>query len=246
MLPNYSKLQDEQLAAISAAESDAGKKPKLLLHACCAPCSSYVLELLTSYFDISIYYYNPNIYPEAEYLRRLTELENFLNTNERSFLFKANSPAADADELAVNRKTPLFASQPVLVHTDYNPEEYYTATNVRSETELQTEPERGERCRRCYYFRMKKAYEYAISNGFDYFTTTLSISPYKDAEKINTIGRQLKDELPSDVEYLYADFKKKNGFLRSLELSKEFGLYRQDYCGCIYSMQNGNSSRKSN
>lgn len=224
MSNNYSKLQDEQLSRITASSQADGKKPSLLLHACCAPCSSYVLELLTSYFDISIYYYNPNIHPEAEYTRRLTELENFLKTTERSSYFKG---------------------QPLLIHTDYNPEEYFTATNVLTETALQTEPERGERCRRCYYFRMKKAYEYAASNGFDYFTTTLSISPFKDAEKINTIGRQLKDEIPSSVEYLYADFKKKNGFLRSLELSKEFGLYRQEYCGCIYSMQNGNNSRKS-
>lgn len=229
MPQNYSKLQDEQLSAIRAAEEASGKKPALLLHACCAPCSSYVLEYLSSFFDISIYYYNPNIYPEAEYTRRLAELESFLETTERSFSDK-----------------PLFASQPVLIHTDYNPEEYYTATNVQNEPALQTEAERGERCRRCYYFRMKKAYEYAIANGFDYFTTTLSISPYKDAEKINTIGQQLKDEIPSSVEYLYADFKKKNGFLRSLQISEEYGLYRQDYCGCIYSMQNSHNSRKSN
>lgn len=237
MPQNYSKLQDEQLSAIKADSACSGKKPALLLHACCAPCSSYVLELLTSYFDISIYYYNPNIYPEAEYTRRLTELENFLKTNERSLLLKA-------DESSSDEKKPLFTSQPELIHTEYNPDDFFEATNTMNETELQTEPERGERCRRCYYFRMKKAYEYAAANGFDYFTTTLSISPFKDAEKINTIGRQLKDEIPSSVEYLYADFKKKNGFLRSLELSKEFGLYRQDYCGCIYSMQNSNSNRK--
>lgn len=227
MPQNYSKLQDEQLKAIQAS----GKKPSLLLHACCAPCSSYVLELLTSFFDISIYYYNPNIHPEAEYTRRLTELESFLKTTERSQLFM---------------KEDSSITQPILIHADYNPDDFFTATRTQEEPELQTEPERGERCRRCYYLRMKKAYEYAIENGFDYFTTTLSISPYKDAEKINTIGQQLKNEIPSSVEYLFADFKKKNGFLRSLELSEEYGLYRQDYCGCIYSMQNSNNSRKSN
>lgn len=231
MPQNYSKLQDEQLSVIKSASDSSSKKPTLLLHACCAPCSSYVLELLTSYFDISIYYYNPNIHPETEYTRRLAELESFLKTTERSQIFTRNSS--------------LKATQPVLIYTDYDPEEFFTATNTRNETELQTEPERGERCRRCYYFRMKKAYEYAVTHKFDYFTTTLSISPFKDAEKINTIGRQLKEEIPSSVEYLYADFKKKNGFLRSLELSKEYGLYRQEYCGCIYSMQNGNNSRKS-
>lgn len=226
MPQNYSKLQDEQLKAIKAS----GVKPSLLLHACCAPCSSYVLELLTSCFDISIYYYNPNIHPEEEYTRRLTELETFLETTERSHLFIKDTATR----------------HPVLIHADYNPDEYFKATNTQNEPELQTESERGERCRRCYYFRMKKAYEYAIANGFDYFTTTLSISPYKDAEKINTIGQQLKNEIPSSVEYLFADFKKKNGFLRSLQLSEEYGLYRQDYCGCIYSMQNSNNSRKSN
>lgn len=223
MPQNYSKLQDAQLSAIKTATEANGKKPSLLLHACCAPCSSYVLELLSSFFDISIYYYNPNIYPEAEYTRRLSELETFLKTTERSHFFEA---------------------QPALIHTDYNPDDFFQATRVQDEPELKTESERGERCRRCYYFRMKKAYEYAAANGFDYFTTTLSISPFKDAEKINTIGRQLKDEIPSDVEYLYADLKKKNGFLRSLEISKEFGLYRQEYCGCIFSLQNGNISRQ--
>ena len=228
MPQNYSKLQDEQLTAIKTAEEQSGKKPSLLLHACCAPCSSYVLELLSVYFNISIYYYNPNIHPETEYSRRLTELESFLKTTERSQLFSHG------------------ISSPVLIHADYDPEEFFSATNAKNEPALQTEPERGERCRRCYYFRMKKAYEYAAAHGFNFFTTTLSISPFKDAEKINTIGLQLKEELPSETEYLYADFKKKNGFLRSLELSKEYGLYRQEYCGCIYSMQNGNNSRKSN
>lgn len=228
MPQNYSKLQDEQLTAIKAAEEQSGKKSSLLLHACCAPCSSYVLELLSVYFNIFIYYYNPNIHPEAEYTRRLTELESFLKTTDRSQLFSHGF------------------SSPVLIHADYDPEEFFSATNAKNEPALQTEPERGERCRRCYYFRMKKAYEYAAAHGFNFFTTTLSISPFKDAEKINTIGLQLKEELPSETEYLYADFKKKNGFLRSLELSKEYGLYRQEYCGCIYSMQNGNNSRKSN
>lgn len=223
MPQNYSKLQDEQLASLKIKTAESGKKPSLLLHACCAPCSSYVLELLTSYFDISIYYYNPNIYPEAEYERRLSELEQFLKATERSQFFEA---------------------QPDLIHTDYISDEFFEATRVQDEPELKTEAERGERCRRCYYFRMKKAYEYAAANGFDYFTTTLSISPFKDAEKINTIGQQLKEEFPSSVEYLYADFKKKNGFLRSLEISKEYGLYRQDYCGCIFSLQNGNISRQ--
>ena len=122
-----------------------------------------------------------------------------------------------------------------LVEDEYNPEDYFEQTNVRLETELQTEPEKGERCRRCYKFRMERAYKYACKNNFDWFTTTLSISPHKDSEKINTIGRMLENE---NTKFLPADFKKKGGFLRSTQLSEEYGLWRQDYCGCVYSKQN--------
>lgn len=216
---NYLLLQQQQIKKIETE----GRRPSLLLHACCAPCSSAVLEYLSSIFDISIYYYNPNIHPEAEYSRRLEELETFLETTNRKLVFK---------------------NQTKLIHAEYHTEDFFAATNVRNEPELQTEPERGERCRRCYYFRMKKAYQYATEHGFDYFTTTLSISPYKDAQKINTIGQQLEQENPTGTTYLYADFKKKNGFLRSLQLSDEYGLYRQDYCGCIFSEQNRNISRQ--
>lgn len=234
---NYQKKLDDILSSLSSSGISA--KPRLLLHACCAPCSSYVVEYLASYFDITIYYYNPNIHPNTEYFRRLNELKTFLG------------------------KIPQKVN---LIETDYNPEEFFTATNTRVETELQTEPERGERCRRCYLFRMKKAYEYACENGFDWFTTTLSISPYKDAEKVNTIGSELEltaaqkntsqaditqsagvtsqPGVPNSTKFLTSDFKKKGGFLRSLELSKEYGLYRQDYCGCIFSKQNIEKSRK--
>lgn len=208
-------------------------KPTLLLHACCAPCSSYVIEYLAQYFDITIYYYNPNIHPQEEYERRLSELENFLPRFPK----------------AVTNKVKLITAP-------YDPEDFFTATNTRNEPDLQTEHERGERCRRCYLLRMKKSYEYACENNFDWFTTTLSISPYKDAEKINVIGKQLEESFMTDTitsaseksnnqnastvhtKFLTSDFKKKNGFLRSLQLSSEYGLYRQDYCGCIYSKQN--------
>lgn len=203
--------------------SSSPKKPTLLLHACCAPCSSYVLEYLSSLFDITIYYYNPNIHPIEEYTRRLQELKKFL----------IEFPSAKQNNVT-------------LIEASYNSEEFFEATNVRSEIALQTEPERGERCRRCYLLRMKKAYEFAKANSFDYFTTTLSISPYKDSKMINEIGYTLipTDTHPqpfipnSGLHYLPADFKKKNGFLRSLQLSSLFNLYRQDYCGCIYSKQN--------
>lgn len=215
MKTSYFNLQMEQLKHIQNDIDSGLPKPRLLLHACCAPCSSSVLELLRTYFDITIYYYNPNIHPEEEYTRRLEELKTFIGKLDASV---------------------------ALVETAYDVSEYFEAVKTEKEPELQTEPERGERCRRCYEFRMKKGYDYACRNGFDYFTTTLSISPHKDAEKINTIGieleRQAKTEMPDACTYLFADFKKKNGYLRSLELSKEYGLYRQDYCGCVFSKQN--------
>jgi predicted adenine nucleotide alpha hydrolase (AANH) superfamily ATPase len=195
----------------SLTVGDNSKKQTLLLHACCAPCSSYVIEYLAQYFDITIYYYNPNIHPQKEYERRLAELTNFL----------PRFPEAITNKVK-------------LITTPYDQEDFFTATNARNEPNLQTEHERGERCRRCYLFRMKKSYEYACIHNFDWFTTTLSISPYKDAEKINTIGKMLEET--AHTKFLTSDFKKKNGFLRSLQLSAEYGLYRQDYCGCIYSI----------
>jgi len=214
------------------------QKQTLLLHACCGPCSSYCLETLVPFFDITIYYYNPNISPQQEYARRLSELEKFL----------ARFPAAVSGNVK-------------LVEATYITEDFFTATNVRNEPELTTEPERGERCRRCYELRMRKSYEYACKNGFDWFTTTLSISPHKDAEKINTIGFTLENEAKEAINtqtqiqgssqsqgatdhaiqkkkitrFLPSDFKKKNGFLRSTQLTEEYGMWRQNYCGCIYS-----------
>lgn len=188
-----------------------GDRPRLLLHACCAPCSSYVLEYLSSYFDITIYYYNPNIYPQTEYERRLQELRDFL------------------------KKIPDYASKIKLIEKDYIPTDFFDAINIKENPELAKEPEKGERCRRCYKFRMEMARDYAVANGFDYFCTTLSISPFKDAVKINTLGKELEDE--KSTKWLVSDFKKNAGFLRSLELSEEYRLYRQQYCGCVYSYE---------
>ena len=216
---DYQKQLDEILKNLG--QKTNGRKPTLLLHACCAPCSSYVIEYLSGYFAITIFYYNPNIHPRTEYDRRLAELKKFL------------TQFPPALQNAVN-----------LIVADYNPEDYFAQTNVRSETILQTEPEKGERCRRCYAFRMKKAWEYACEQQFDWFTTTLSISPHKDAEKINAIGNalvftkmQTNDCSYCLTQFLPADFKKRGGFLRSTELSAEYGLWRQDYCGCVYSQK---------
>lgn len=209
----YQRELDKILKSITQNMNAGGTKPTLLLHACCAPCSSYVLEYLRKYFSITIYYYNPNIHPEAEYARRLEELKTFL-------------PKFDNDK------------QTCLYEEKYDTSEFFKAVNTENEPQLMTEPEKGERCRRCYQFRLERAYEFAVKNNFDWFTTTLSISPFKDAEKINVIGKELESRNSPGPRFLTSDFKKKGGFKRSLELSTEYGLYRQDYCGCIFSKQN--------
>ena len=183
------------------------EKPKLLLHACCAPCSSYVIEYLSNYFDITIYYYNPNTYPEEEFNRRLEELKRFL----KEFNKKNNI------------KIKLNA-------VDYETKEFYEA--IRG---LEHMGEKSRRCYNCYKLRMTKAAQYAKENNYDYLTTTLSISPYKNANWINEIGKKLEEKI--GIKYLYSDFKKNDGYKRSLELSKEYNLYRQEYCGCVYSKE---------
>ena len=198
---NYQKKLDEILEHVVLEK----KVPKLLLHACCAPCSSYTLEYLSNYFEITVYYYNPNIHPETEYTRRINELKKFIG------------------EYKPKNKIEL-------VEEKYDTMEYFNQIKG-----LEYLGERSERCYKCYKFRMEKAAKYASNNNFDYFTTTLSISPYKNADWINEIGSMLEEKY--NTKYLYADLKKRNGYKRSLELSKEYGLYRQDYCGCIYSKQ---------
>ena len=203
--PNYAREMD------SVLQSLGGSRPRLLLHACCGPCSSAVLEQLCQYFDITILYYNPNIWPAAEYRRREEELERFV---------------AAAHPLGVT-----------VVEDRYDPDEFYAAARG-----LEAEPERGARCTACYRLRMRRAAAYAAANGFDWFATTLSISPHKDAERINQIGQELAAEY--GVPHLPSDFKKKNGYLRSLQLSAEYGLYRQDYCGCVYSHAQSEAERQ--
>lgn len=214
ILQTLQTLEPLQAEAPSANPSTnpSTKKPTLLLHACCGPCSSYVLEYLFSYFDITVFYYNPNIFPPEEYNRRLLELKNFY------------TKFAPAQKVKV-------------VECTYDPEDFYTAVGTRIQPELAQEPEKGERCRRCYEFRLKKSFDYAAQHNFDYFCTTLSISPFKDAQKLNVIGNDLHTKAgQNSPKWLPSDFKKKNGFKRSLQLSAEYGLYRQDYCGCVYSM----------
>lgn len=176
---------------------------KLLLHVCCAPCSSHVLEMLAETYDITVFFYNPNITEREEYQKRIAELRRFV------------------------QEAP-FAKNADIVEGDYEPERFFEMAKG-----LESEPERGARCYKCYALRMKEAALYAKAHGFDLFTTTLSISPHKNAAWLNEIGEALSREL--GVDYLYSDFKKKNGYARSIELSREYNLYRQDYCGCVYS-----------
>jgi Uncharacterized protein conserved in bacteria len=180
-------------------------RPSILIHACCGPCSSYVLEYLSTYFDITILYYNPNIYPDIEYQRRLNEIKEFIN----SFELKNK----------IN-----------FIEREYIQADFYN--KIKGLEEL---GERSKRCYNCYELRMEEAAKYAKDNNYDFFTTTLSISPYKNSDWINEIGELLENKY--NIKYLYADFKKKNGYKRSIELSKEYGLYRQEYCGCIYSKE---------
>lgn len=199
MKTNYQIILNKELEKIEKSE----KKPSLLLHACCAPCSSYVLEYLNSFFDITVFFYNPNISPEAEFTKRAEELKRLIR------------------ELPMDRDV-LFAQG------EYEPERFSEIARG-----LESLPEGGERCFKCYELRLRKAAEYAKNNNFDYFTTTLSISPHKNAEKLNEIGGELAEEF--GINYLFSDFKKRNGYKRSCELSAVYGLYRQNYCGCIYS-----------
>ena len=196
---NYDNLMEEQISKLD-------KVPRLLLHACCAPCSSACIERLSDNFKIDIYYYNPNIDNIEEYNKRLKEVIKF--TKE----FKTKYPID-------------------VIDGGYDSETFFKMAKG-----LEEEPERGKRCYECYKLRLKKTSEYAGNNNYDFFATTLTLSPYKNSNWINEIGEKLDKETKST--YLYSDFKKKNGYKRSIELSHEYNLYRQDYCGCIYSIRN--------
>jgi predicted adenine nucleotide alpha hydrolase (AANH) superfamily ATPase len=198
---NYQKELDRVLNGLEQRK----EVPSLLLHSCCAPCSSYVLEYLSRWFRITIFYYNPNIFPEEEYRKRTEEQRRLI------------------------REMPLAHSADFLEGV-YEPERFFAMARG-----LEQVPEGGERCFRCYEMRLREAARTAAELGRDYFTTTLTISPLKNAEKLNEIGKTLGKEY--GVSYLPSDFKKKNGYKRSVELSAEYGLYRQNYCGCVYSRQ---------
>lgn len=198
---NYQKKLDETLTQIEINNT----RPELLLHSCCGPCSSYVLEYLDKYFNITVFYYNPNIFPKEEYEKR------------------------KAEQLRLIEKMPAkYAIR--LIEEEYNENEFCECIKG-----YENEAEGGERCFKCYELRMERAAQKAKDMGFDYFTTVISVSPYKNAQKLNEIGGRL--EKLHGISFLYADFKKKGGYQRSIELSREYNLYRQEYCGCKYSLE---------
>lgn len=192
-----------ELEAVIKENETKSRVPRLLLHSCCAPCSSYVLEYLSDYFEITVFYYNPNISPAEEYEKRAAEQQHLIRE--------------------------LPAKHPIhLVVGAYEPERFYAVSRG-----LEQVPEGGERCFRCFRLRLEEAAKMAAEGGFDYFATTLTISPLKNAQKLNEIGEELSELYK--VEHLPSDFKKKNGYKRSVELSVLYGLYRQNYCGCVFS-----------
>lgn len=179
------------------------KVPTILLHSCCAPCSSHCIEYLSQYFRVTVFYYNPNISYEEEYRKRVEEEKRFIKE------FPTKYPVE-------------------FIEGDYDTSKFYDMAKG-----LEKCPEGGERCFKCYELRLRETAKLAKENGFDYFTTTLSISPLKSSLKLNEIGLKLEEEY--GMKYLLSDFKKKNGYKRSIELSKEYNLYRQNFCGCVYS-----------
>ena len=196
---NYQKELEKELERVLAS----GRTPRLLLHSCCAPCSSYVLEYLSAFFQITVFYFNPNISPREEYEKRVQEQQRLIG------------------EMKLPRPVSFLEGA-------YHPEDFFAMAKGMEEL-----PEKGERCYHCYRLRLRETAQTAAQNGFDYFCTTLSISPMKNARWINEIGRELEQEY--QVKWLSSDFKKKEGYKRSIALSQEYGLYRQNYCGCVFS-----------
>ena len=199
MNENYYLLFEKQIEEIKTLQL----VPNLLLHSCCAPCSSQVISTLTNFFNITILYYNPNIYPKEEYLKRKEEQKKLLNKIE-----------------SINKLN--------IIDCDYDNEVYEQTIKG-----LEKEKEGGARCYKCFSLRLEKTAKIGEENNYDYFSTTLTISPHKNSKIINIIGKSLEEKY--NIKWLYSDHKKKDGYKKSIELSKKYNLYRQNYCGCIYS-----------
>lgn len=202
---NYQK----ELEKVIEQNQKNGMVPTLLLHACCAPCSSYCLEYLSQYFNITVFYYNPNISLKEEYDYRLNEEKRLISLME-------------------------FKNPVKIIDGDYEPQEFFEVTKG-----LENEPEGGKRCLECFKLRLNKSASVAKKIGADYFTTTLTISPLKNADALNSIGTECAKEY--NINWLYSDFKKREGYKRSIVLSQQYNLYRQNYCGCVFSKRDSNN-----
>ena len=213
---NYSKELESRIETFKKE----GRRPKVLLHACCAPCSSYCLEYLREYFDITVFFYNPNITSESEYRKRVDE--------EKRLIAEYNRQIDENDFEGMN--SDKNAGKIDIIEGDYKPSDFYEAVKGYEECK-----EGGERCRKCFELRLNETAKVAEKNGFEYFTTTLTISPLKNAAVLNEVGEEAAKEIGDRVSFLPSDFKKKNGYKRSIELSHKFDLYRQDFCGCSFS-----------
>ncbi len=198
---NYNKIMEEEIAEIV----NSGVVPRILLHSCCAPCSTHVIDTLSPYFDITIYYYNPNIEPYEEYERRKKEEIRFINE--------------------YNSKNKID-----IIDCDHDNDLFREMSKGLEEV-----PEGGARCIKCYWLRLDKTAMRAKELGYDYFATTLTVSPLKNSQKLNEIGKKLSEKY--DIKYLFSDFKKKEGYKHSIEMARQYNLYRQDYCGCIFSKE---------
>ena len=202
----------------------SGVVPKLLLHVCCAPCSSHCLEFLRQYFDVTVFFYNPNITEEAEYRKRVAEEKRLIEEYNRQ-VDEKNFEGMHSDE---------HARKIAIIEGEYDPKEYFEA--VKGYEDI---PEGGERCRKCFELRLRKTAEIAAKEGIEFFTTSLTISPLKNADVLNAVGEEaarfINEKNAAEIAFLPSDFKKKDGYKRSIELSCKFGLYRQDYCGCGFS-----------
>lgn len=223
---NYQKELENIICNLEVSAKDM---PKILLHSCCAPCSSYCMEYLREYFQLTVFYYNPNITEREEYQKRVQEEIRLIE------IYNRQAEEREAEEERADGGTEFTeipeTGRPLkigIIEGDYEPECF-----LEMAKDLENCAEGGERCFRCYELRLRKTAKLAKEMNFDYFTTTLTISPLKNAAKLNEIGERLAEE--NGVRWLPSDFKKRNGYKRSIELSKEYGLYRQNYCGCVFS-----------
>lgn len=206
---NYQKLLLKKIDEIKSNN----EKPSLLLHVCCAPCSSACLDILKDWFDVTLLFYNPNIQPKEEYLKRQEEL--------KQFVVEINEENTDKIKSGLLKEIKIL-------DVEYDPDEFFQVAKG-----LENEKEGGKRCKKCFELRLAKTADMCKKCGFDYFTTTLTLSPYKDSQLLNEIGKMMQERF--NKQYLFSDFKKNEGYKKSIEYSKKYNLYRQDYCGCVFS-----------